>query len=118
MFYQDGLTGSAWGDWANYADSPLRAEADFSQDPVTVERRWRGDSRWELPGHMKVDGMAYERSDRTLRTEGLEVDGMAPLEDVHGTSVPFTKSVNLPRIKHDQPLLTLDLLEAVLKFDR
>merc|ERR1719291_57537 len=24
MFYQDGLTGSAWGDWANYADSPLR----------------------------------------------------------------------------------------------
>ncbi|CAK9017294.1 unnamed protein product [Durusdinium trenchii] len=32
MFYQDGLTGSAWGDWANYADSPLRAEADFSQE--------------------------------------------------------------------------------------
>ncbi|CAJ1407153.1 unnamed protein product [Effrenium voratum] len=31
MFYQDGLTGSAWGDWANYADSPLRAAApDFS----------------------------------------------------------------------------------------
>merc|ERR1712182_45731 len=25
MFYQDGLTGSAWGDWANYTDSPLRA---------------------------------------------------------------------------------------------
>jgi len=25
MFYQDGLTGSAWGDWANYVDSPLRA---------------------------------------------------------------------------------------------
>jgi len=25
MFYQDGLTGSAWGDWANYADSPMRA---------------------------------------------------------------------------------------------
>eukprot|EP00437_Effrenium_voratum_P033322 CAMPEP_0181481164 /NCGR_PEP_ID=MMETSP1110-20121109/44172_1 /TAXON_ID=174948 /ORGANISM="Symbiodinium sp., Strain CCMP421" /LENGTH=259 /DNA_ID=CAMNT_0023606651 /DNA_START=74 /DNA_END=850 /DNA_ORIENTATION=- len=22
MFYQDGLTGSAWGDWANYTDSP------------------------------------------------------------------------------------------------
>ena len=31
MFFQDGLTGSAWGDWANYADSPLRAAApDFS----------------------------------------------------------------------------------------
>merc|ERR1719433_2587329 len=25
MFYQDGLTGSAWGDWANYTSSPLRA---------------------------------------------------------------------------------------------
>ena len=31
-FYQDGLTGSAWGDWSNFTDSPLRAEADFSQD--------------------------------------------------------------------------------------
>merc|ERR1712050_554028 len=35
MFFQDGLTGSAWGDWANYVDSPLRATAsakgpDFS----------------------------------------------------------------------------------------
>merc|ERR1719367_1183296 len=25
MFYQDGLTGSAWGDWGFYTDSPLRA---------------------------------------------------------------------------------------------
>merc|ERR1719343_1688637 len=25
MFFQDGLTGSAWGDWSLYADSPLRA---------------------------------------------------------------------------------------------
>merc|ERR1712039_129323 len=25
MFYQDGLTGSAWGDWELYVDSPLRA---------------------------------------------------------------------------------------------
>merc|ERR1711972_610535 len=37
MFYQDGLTGSAWGDWANYVDSPLRATAsakgpDFSSE--------------------------------------------------------------------------------------
>merc|ERR1712203_607195 len=31
MFYQDGLTGSAWGDWANYTDSPLRA-VDFSTE--------------------------------------------------------------------------------------
>merc|ERR1711896_86288 len=25
MFYQDGLTGSAWGDWSLYTASPLRA---------------------------------------------------------------------------------------------
>merc|ERR1719327_2251120 len=25
MFYQDGLTGSAWGDWSLYTDSPLRS---------------------------------------------------------------------------------------------
>ena len=25
VFFQDGLTGSAWGDWANYTASPLRA---------------------------------------------------------------------------------------------
>merc|ERR1739844_827295 len=30
MFFQDGLTGSAWGDWANYTDSPLRA---FENEP-------------------------------------------------------------------------------------
>jgi len=36
MFFQDGLTGSAWGDWANYTDSPLRAfESELGvQEPV------------------------------------------------------------------------------------
>ena len=35
-FFQDGLTGSAWGDWANYTASPLRAfESELGvQDPV------------------------------------------------------------------------------------
>ncbi|KAL9139729.1 Light-harvesting complex [Amphidinium carterae] len=36
MFFQDGLTGSAWGDWASYTASPLRAfESERGvQDPV------------------------------------------------------------------------------------
>merc|ERR1712045_1018395 len=36
MFFQDGLTGSAWGDWALYTDSPLRAfESELgAQEPV------------------------------------------------------------------------------------
>jgi len=34
MFYQDGLTGSAWGDWALYTDSPLRAfESELGVQP-------------------------------------------------------------------------------------
>merc|ERR1711959_584069 len=36
MFYQDGLTGSAWGDWSMYTESPLRAfESELGvQEPV------------------------------------------------------------------------------------
>ncbi|CAK0824352.1 unnamed protein product [Prorocentrum cordatum] len=36
VFLQDGLTGSAWGDWATYTDSPLRAfESEWDlQAPV------------------------------------------------------------------------------------
>merc|ERR1712174_103676 len=36
MFFQDGLTGSAWGDWALYTASPLRAfENELGvQDPA------------------------------------------------------------------------------------
>jgi len=30
MMFQDGLTGSAWGDWSLYTDSPLRASEDDS----------------------------------------------------------------------------------------
>merc|ERR1719401_1078654 len=36
MFYQDGLTGSAWGDWALYTDSPLRAEATMASKVAAV----------------------------------------------------------------------------------
>eukprot|EP00913_Durusdinium_trenchii_P014569 g13668.t1 len=61
MFYQDGLTGSAWGDWANYADSPLRAfeERAAVQPPVgfwdpvgyTRDGRW---ARLEMIKHGRV----------------------------------------------------------------
>merc|ERR1712038_912724 len=32
MGFQNGLTGQAWGDWALYTDSPLRAAPDFSKE--------------------------------------------------------------------------------------
>merc|ERR1712070_777719 len=36
MFFQDGLTGSAWGDWALYTASPLRA---FGNKEVAMQAR-------------------------------------------------------------------------------
>merc|ERR1719198_330903 len=33
MFFQDGLTGSAWGDWALYTASPLRAAEEAAPPP-------------------------------------------------------------------------------------
>jgi hypothetical protein len=50
MFFQDGLTGSAWGDWANYVDSPLRAfESELGvQAPVGI---------WD-PADLSKDGDA------------------------------------------------------------
>ena len=39
-FYQDGLTGSAWGDWSLYTDSPLRAEADFTKEGGRLDGDW------------------------------------------------------------------------------
>merc|ERR1719277_751776 len=45
MFFQDGLTGSAWGNWAVYTDSPLRAfaeERDVQARRVQVARNFFG----------------------------------------------------------------------------
>merc|ERR1719450_1075126 len=52
MFYQDGLTGSAWGDWALYTDSPLRAYENETgvQPPVGF---------WDPLG-LAADGNAFD----------------------------------------------------------
>merc|ERR1719473_1892754 len=60
MFFQDGLTGSAWGDWASYTASPLRAfESELGvQDPVGF---------WD-PAGFTADGSA-ENFARRRQTE-------------------------------------------------
>merc|ERR1719198_1585971 len=60
MFFQDGLTGSAWGDWANYTDSPLRAfENELGvQAPVGF---------WD-PAGLTADG-SVENFNRRRQTE-------------------------------------------------
>merc|ERR1740123_353524 len=60
MFFQDGLTGSAWGDWATYTGSPLRAfENELGvQAPVGF---------WEILG-LAADGDA-ENFTRRRETE-------------------------------------------------
>merc|ERR1740123_2957720 len=55
MFFQDGLTGSAWGEWALYTDSPLRAfESELGvQEPVGF---------WDPAGFTKDgDAAAFKR---------------------------------------------------------
>merc|ERR1711948_218963 len=60
MFFQDGLTGSAWGDWALYTASPLRAfENELGvQDPVGF---------W-APAGFSADG-SVENFNRRRQTE-------------------------------------------------
>ncbi|CAE8626491.1 unnamed protein product, partial [Polarella glacialis] len=60
MFFQDGLTGSAWGDWALYTASPLRAfESEFGvQAPVGF---------WD-PAGFTADG-SVENFNRRRQTE-------------------------------------------------
>ena len=60
MFFQDGLTGSAWGDWALYTGSPLRAfESELGvQDPVGF---------WD-PAGFTADG-SVENFQRRRQTE-------------------------------------------------
>merc|ERR1712038_492599 len=48
MFFQDGLTGSAWGDWALYTASPLRAS----------ERELRADAPDMVPANAGPGGSA------------------------------------------------------------
>jgi hypothetical protein len=47
-FFQDGLTGSAWGDWANYTDSPLRNLAHPVSVNLTVSLHIVCQSRCEV----------------------------------------------------------------------
>merc|ERR1740138_273097 len=59
MFFQDGLTGSAWGDWALYTGSPLRAfESELGvQAPVGF---------WDPAGLSKDgDAAAFKRRRET-----------------------------------------------------
>ncbi|CAE8633402.1 unnamed protein product, partial [Polarella glacialis] len=42
MFFQDGLTGSAWGDWSLYTASPLRAVGSTSSRGQKVARNFFG----------------------------------------------------------------------------
>merc|ERR1712070_1344674 len=64
MFFQDGLTGSAWGDWATYTDSPLRAfENELGvQAPVGY---------WDPLGYAKDgDAVAFARRRSTELKHG------------------------------------------------
>merc|ERR1711879_438051 len=72
MFFQDGLTGSAWGDWANYTDSPLRAfESELGvQAPVGF---------WDPAGFTKDGDQANFKRRRSIEIKHGRVSMIAAL---------------------------------------
>lgn len=49
MFFQNGLTGEAWGDWSLYTDSPLRALSP-AQEVIAGTGGPFGDNFWDPAG--------------------------------------------------------------------
>ena len=88
MFFQDGLTGSAWGDWANYTDSPIRAfEADggWTEHHPTPRRKKKPSGLllriWGVVCQI-LEGLLY-----FLKGPGLNchpVKWMIMIDNVHG----------------------------------
>merc|ERR1719206_151972 len=72
MFFQDGLTGSAWGDWALYTDSPLRAfENELGvQEPVGF---------WDPVGFTSDGDVAAFRRRRTVELKHGRISMLATM---------------------------------------
>merc|ERR1712203_257355 len=72
MFFQDGLTGSAWGDWALYTASPLRAfENELGvQDPVGF---------WDPAGFAKDGDQENFRRRRTVELKHGRISMLATM---------------------------------------
>merc|ERR1719219_2719350 len=72
MFFQDGLTGSAWGDWANYTASPLRAfENELGvQDPVGF---------WDPVGFVKDGDVETFKQYRTVELKHGRISMLATI---------------------------------------
>merc|ERR1712086_474504 len=69
MFFQDGLTGSAWGDWASYTASPLRARGgarggfDMTVEPGALPPL----GFWDPCGFSKTDAEFKEYRGKELK---------------------------------------------------
>ena len=75
MFFQDGLTGSAWGDWALYAASPLRAfESELGvQDPVGF---------WDPPGFTADGDLSSFKRRRRVELKHGRISMLAIMGDI------------------------------------
>ncbi|KAL9138977.1 Light-harvesting complex [Amphidinium carterae] len=90
MFFQDGLTGSAWGDWANYTASPLRAF-----DPSKELGAMAPLGFWDPAGFVKVGDEAGFRNLRAAEIKHGRVAMMAAVGAVvqHYVQIPGFESV-------------------------
>merc|ERR1719362_2056655 len=98
MFFQDGLTGSAWGDWALYTDSPLRAfESELGvQAPVGFwdPVGFTGDGDVEAFKRRRVTELKHGRicmlaTMGYMVPEGYRFDGyLSPSEGIQFSDMP------------------------------
>merc|ERR1712232_487647 len=111
MFFQDGLTGSAWGDWAAYTGSPLRAfESELGvQDPVVF---------WD-PAGFTADGSA-ENFARRRQAEACQLASALGLfgRTVHHGDVEAYKRRRATELKHGRVAMFATLGYIVPEFYR
>ncbi|CAE8741388.1 unnamed protein product [Polarella glacialis] len=86
MFFQDGLTGSAWGDWALYTASPLRAAGSFAgyQAPQAEKS---GRAAVVARRAENIAATAIANGNFTILVKALQKAGL--VETVSGTT-PYT----------------------------
>ena len=92
MFFQDGLTGSAWGDWATYTASPLRAfESELGvQEPVGL---------WDPAGFTADGDLAKFKRRRSVELKHGRICMMATMGYITPEAFSVIQSLPKPVVK-------------------
>ncbi|CAE8613511.1 unnamed protein product [Polarella glacialis] len=120
MFFQDGLTGSAWGDWSLYTASPLRAAGSFAgyQAPQ-VEKSGRAAVVARRAENIAATAIAKDNFTilvKALQKAGLveTVSGETPYTLFAPTDAAFADLLKELGVTADQLLANPDLKSILL----